>query len=431
MYPNDIRLVECSVNGDKAKSQVWEGNHSGNGKEFLALFQAFLTPVRNAECFPISSLPMDYCPENDERKTVVEQGDDFCLENPGKTSGEKDLEFITGIVAGDTGLVNCLYPGEELPKNASQRNPVFSLQRSPDVSYLSYSGEADPASLGKVHYQGAAITQEPQTMQITADKAADSFQPVLNGFSEFNEACPGISLPKGKSVPGEKAAVVQGDDGINSLPYIKETGSLIQQRLFPRVSGEPILIKETGFLKDLGAVDQQTAKKDLHSGPGLNEEVQPEINLVTGEVPEKESGNRITMDRLPAKIRTFLNNGEETSRPRTLELQLEPETLGTVKVTVNWTKGRISAEFLAQTDSAAAALNSGLETLKESLSRLQINIAGLSVAVAGQLGKETGGSQLPVPKRERSRVERGRSPEQVNHLSTVFHPGTSSVNCLI
>jgi hypothetical protein len=145
-----------------------------------------------------------------------------------------------------------------------------------------------------------------------------------------------------------------------------------------------------------------------------------------------EAETRFTIDKIPLKIRSLLDSTAKTHQPQTLELMLEPESLGKLTVTVNWYKGQISAQFFAQSQHAAAALNRGMEMLRENLSKMQINVTGLSVVVAGESAKEAGGAQMWGLKREKERIERDLGFCQGKKGSAAGGKlGESSVNCLI
>jgi len=162
--------------------------------------------------------------------------------------------------------------------------------------------------------------------------------------------------------------------------------------------------------------------KTLSISPG-------EVSLIK-EQPAEFRG-RVPLDQLPEKIGTFLKQETGTGQPRTLELNLEPEFLGKLTITVTWQKGQISAHFTAQNQLAAAALNQGLEMLKENLSKLHLNVTGLSVAVAGESAKEAGGVQTWGFKREKERAERGYGVAFRTGGSDRMGAGDSSVNMLI
>jgi len=153
--------------------------------------------------------------------------------------------------------------------------------------------------------------------------------------------------------------------------------------------------------------------------------------LAVDGITTEPHGERVSLDRLPAKIRTILNSGETWAQPKTVELKLEPESLGSLKVTVNWVKGQISAQFFAQNERAAAVLTKELAFLKENLIQMQINVTGLSVVVAGQPAQHSSGFRGSVLKRERGRLEREQSFYGAGRLSAPAKGNKISVNYLI
>lgn len=99
--------------------------------------------------------------------------------------------------------------------------------------------------------------------------------------------------------------------------------------------------------------------------------------------PQSQMG-RVALDKLPARVGEFFHQVFIDKKKNTWELQLEPEALGKLKVTVNWDQGKISAEFFAETHQAAKALENYLDALKQNLGQKNIDVSTLNISIAGQ-----------------------------------------------
>jgi hypothetical protein len=119
-----------------------------------------------------------------------------------------------------------------------------------------------------------------------------------------------------------------------------------------------------------------------------------------------ESIEKTAVKQLPAKTINFINSTLSNQKPSVLQLQMEPEHLGRVKVTVNWTKGNLSARFYTENVEAAHAVQKSLEVLKQNLDALNINVTNLAVSCFDQSGKDplySGTRQMFGGKRSRTR----------------------------
>jgi hypothetical protein len=119
-----------------------------------------------------------------------------------------------------------------------------------------------------------------------------------------------------------------------------------------------------------------------------------------------ESIEKTAVKQLPAKTINFINSTLSNQKPRVLQLQMEPEHLGRVKVTLNWTKGNLSARFYTENVEAAHAVQKSLEVLKQNLDALNINVTNLAVSCFDQSGKDplySGMRQIFGDKRSRTR----------------------------
>ncbi|MEL7564673.1 MAG: flagellar hook-length control protein FliK [Dehalobacterium sp.] len=169
---------------------------------------------------------------------------------------------------------------------------------------------------------------------------------------------------------------------------------------------------ETLFDVSSNERNSQSVEKDAVIGENMENQamiVKDTAGQMKGwEEPSKNLGLRWGLDKLPIQIEKLFEQVSIEKKLSSWELHLEPEKLGKLKITVNWSQGKISAEFLVETGQTAKALENYLDNLRYNLGQKNIDVASLNVTVAGQ--SSGGGSQgLPQPfsKKERGFVLRG------------------------
>lgn len=170
------------------------------------------------------------------------------------------------------------------------------------------------------------------------------------------------------------------------------------------------------------------ARKDNISDELLTGTAIKQETLFNGDIQEK-----VRVSEIPTKINAILKEDVADKNSRTIELKLDPEHLGDLKVTINWNNGKLSAQFHTQTDEAAKTLKNEMEILKQNLTNMNIDVEGLSVSVFGQASGGFGAKsqQLPQYKRHKIKINYDDSVESLEQKQTINYFANASVNYLV
>lgn len=136
-----------------------------------------------------------------------------------------------------------------------------------------------------------------------------------------------------------------------------------------------------------------------NSNVNINDAVE---NSVSEAVEERyELDAQEIYDRIGDYIRT--SSSEELNE---VELQLQPESLGTLQVRVTQREGTVSAEMIAQNDNVKAALESQLIQLKEDFEKAGITVNEIEVKVSTNSFNESTDSDSRDEANEEAFVQR-------------------------
>ena len=100
-------------------------------------------------------------------------------------------------------------------------------------------------------------------------------------------------------------------------------------------------------------------------------EIQEEANI-----PEFDRFTSDVMKQIVDNMRTTVKDGMST-----LEMQLHPESLGSLQVQLNSKGGAVTAQFIAQDENVKNVLESQLITLKETFAEKGVTIDAIEVSV--------------------------------------------------
>ncbi|ATW25662.1 flagellar hook-length control protein FliK [Candidatus Formimonas warabiya] len=263
------------------------------------------------------------------------------------------------------------------------------------------TGNINPSKEGNEQFQGPntllniILPDGAEQMVVKDPGATQKMTGNINPSKEGNEQFQGLNTPVNAILPDTADPVLTSPQQEKSLLEPVETGLGSGQR-------------QQGLLHDPEGgknVTKEIAQIDgNHTVGPASEKVMP----VASQAPEK-----IALEKLPDKIIHMLERTSPNQKSRTLELQLEPETLGKLKIMINWSKGKISAEFFAETVQAAKALEQCVEALRQNLYQRNIDVAALSVAVSNQTGgTDRGNNGFQTPKRGKGNLS-GGSVQQI------------------
>ena len=87
-----------------------------------------------------------------------------------------------------------------------------------------------------------------------------------------------------------------------------------------------------------------------------------------------------------------------------LEMQLHPESLGTLHIQITNREGAVTAQFIAQNESVKAALESQVMELKENLEQQGVKVEAVEVTIAQySLDRNPSGDETPTDQGKRGK----------------------------
>ncbi|MDD6734025.1 MAG: flagellar hook-length control protein FliK [Lachnospiraceae bacterium] len=182
---------------------------------------------------------------------------------------------------------------------------------------------------------------------------------------------------------------------------------------------EPVEKIETGAeiskadISDQKDSNESDAFTNNASGNGNQPAFLSDENVI--ELPsngQDEAQSRVSTQEIFDQIGEYLKSvkGEDFE---SLEMQLKPESLGTLQIRVTAKNGNLTASFLAQNEAVKAALEAQVTTLKEQLEQQGVKVEAVEVTVE-------------THKFESAMQQNNQSNEQ--SFSNAKHSGTRSIN---
>lgn len=134
--------------------------------------------------------------------------------------------------------------------------------------------------------------------------------------------------------------------------------------------------------KSMGQDVQNQTKTSYDSSDGvvtMTDALDNIRNIVMESIPKEESTS--AADKI---VNQIIDEIKLYARPNmtSLEMQLEPETLGKVTISILAKAGHISAEIAAQNQVAKEAIEGQLNVLKENLAQQGVKVEGIEVTIA-------------------------------------------------
>lgn len=177
-----------------------------------------------------------------------------------------------------------------------------------------------------------------------------------------------------EKVNNTEIAKVSDDSKVQTKDIIPEEGYEIQKAV--------VEIKEEGFEfnSDKGK-ERNTESKAVHTDLNVFmnnltmavQNNQNEFNTGINSIQElREIANQI-VDRIKVVI-----SGDQT----TMEMQLNPEHLGKVNLTISSKNGALTAQFLVQNETTKEAIESQMQTLRDTLNQQGIKVEAIEVTVS-------------------------------------------------
>lgn len=173
----------------------------------------------------------------------------------------------------------------------------------------------------------------------------------------------------------------------NENPAIEslETGILSEEKTETSETSEGSTNQNMGSLMNDEKENSENRAETVNGVAGMSDVLENIRNIVTEALPEdnRESvANRI--------ISQIIDNIRLNARPNmtSLEMQLEPESLGKVNISVIAKAGHITAGITTQNEIAKEAIESQLNVLKENLNQQGIKVEAIEVTIASHSFEE-------------------------------------------
>ena len=128
---------------------------------------------------------------------------------------------------------------------------------------------------------------------------------------------------------------------------------------------------------------QESAGKDAES-PFMGNHYQTEHPEVKAEVQTVETEGAFSMTQAQEIMDQIMDYMKVSVKPEmtSLEMQLHPESLGTLHIQISNREGAVTAQFIAQNESVKAALESQIVELRENLEQQGVKVEAVEVTVA-------------------------------------------------
>lgn len=128
---------------------------------------------------------------------------------------------------------------------------------------------------------------------------------------------------------------------------------------------------------------QESAGKDSES-PFMENNYQTEHLEANAEVQAAEAENRFSMTQTQEIMDQIMDYMKVSVKPEmtNLEMQLHPESLGTLHIQISNREGAVTAQFIAQNESVKAALESQIVELRENLEQQGVKVEAVEVTIA-------------------------------------------------
>ncbi len=197
-------------------------------------------------------------------------------------------------------------------------------------------------------------------------------------------------------------------DGLfeQALKSMNETG-VSKEAPVVQVTGEQVaaVTGEQGEKSDAGEGENQTGANLLAGNQNLNN-LQQTVNAPQNtEVVFDMEQTQMIMDQIMERMNVQLG-AEET----TLEMQLHPEELGTLQITISAKEGVMTAQFTAESEAVKSVLENQIVQLQNKLEQQNVKVEAIEISVAThgfeqnlEQGRESNDSYQEEEKKQRVR----------------------------
>ncbi len=241
---------------------------------------------------------------------------------------------------------------------------------------------------------------------LTDENLSDTMNQLLQSVEELMvDADLGLSPDQIKNIL-DQAKLLQEDDGVTDLEGLAEDNIIMNQKLNADDTGKATnrmeedhvsaSTKESNIQVEVVKV---TDSKEGSSGTqsGLNEKDNQDINMAeqyelflnnlsnaSTTTQFNSDGNMVQVTEIRDIANQIIERIRVTIRPdqSSMELQLNPENLGKVSLAVQSKNGVMTAQFVVQNEISKEAIESQLQSLKDTLNQQGIKVEAIEVAIA-------------------------------------------------
>ena len=284
--------------------------------------------------------------------------------------------------------------------------------------------------------ENVPVTEEHTTLDLTGENQkiyqAEDSVPAYGDTSETFMTEDGTNVPDDVYAGGDvNRQVMSEDTGRGKLPVAKENSILMSSDVSgenePDVSNDALM--QNGFQNGSETESRSEGMVSyFESSPVTVTESQTVLNFVENmvqasnveQVPEPVNMQQMIdiVNQVVERIHSSMR--DETT---TLEMQLSPERLGKMLLTVSSKEGVMTASFTVQNAEAKAALESQMITLRENLEQKNLKVEAVEVSVSdfafSQSGQADTGDQKNYQqgngKRSRFRYDSGDEETENSH----------------
>lgn len=273
---------------------------------------------------------------------------------------------------------------------------LFALFEPSNLTQLALvlSGEQDPAA---ILTDEGLFTSLQNLMGMAEDVKADLMQEMNLSPEEFRvllenmqqgkegiETAPAVQEEAVQEAPRITVEVKAGDETVKLAA--DENGNAIKTVEVTHTDASEDAPRENAGGQE-GAKSEDgkgQAESGLHTGSQLTGAINQDTAPQVAEVPFEQAASMASeqtldiMDQIMNYMKIQLRPGMDQ-----LEMQLHPESLGTVHVQLVSKGGEVTAQFHVQNEAVKAAIESQISTLQENLKEQGVKVEAVQVTVEG------------------------------------------------
>jgi flagellar hook-length control protein FliK len=268
--------------------------------------------------------------------------------------------------------------------------PVIQDEGTTMSNNAAKSGKSDKAS-NLMTVTGQAITQTTEPATASGGKTKFSFKETVNSTDKDSTIKTTFNQPE---IDTTKPAVAERTIKPANKSHDKSSGN-------------------EGAINIAGKKADKEVKTQNPAGELIQ---QTSLNNVQGNIQRTKTDKTIMSKSQIDSIVKHLT-GQINSGTSSLEVDLQPEALGKIKLMLQMDDGSLTVRIIAHTEEAHGLLDASLQNIKDGLNQQGIKVDNLSLDLAGQ---ERHGNQSGNSYSESGRSAKSFSEKKENYDNTVI-----------